>query len=245
MKVMTIQQFLKNPSGPSSASFARRDLIIENLKNRYSKIRNDPLSKNKWKCDIYTDHGQYYFHLKVPSETFRRDLQYDVVIQLLPIGKSASDLTVNNYAVKVFSNAPNFLFTYAYIYNKDDILVSFLKNKISRKALHDAPVIRNKHEIYGFEKSVYFALLYISEYKYNVKSQMPNVIPLNKNMLNKSIGTCEEKLNLYNRLKYKKETGETKGKDVIGERKAREMVKAVGKGIKRKRKSKQYKRQVL
>ena len=38
MKIMTIEQFLKNPSGFKSASFARRDIIIENLKSRFNKL---------------------------------------------------------------------------------------------------------------------------------------------------------------------------------------------------------------
>ena len=38
MKVMTMKQFLQNPSGSYSASFARRDLIIANLEDRFAKL---------------------------------------------------------------------------------------------------------------------------------------------------------------------------------------------------------------
>ena len=62
MKVMTMQQFLQNPSGKYSASFYRRDLIIGMMKMKYSTLRNSPLCKDKWKYYVFESQDlQDYF----------------------------------------------------------------------------------------------------------------------------------------------------------------------------------------
>lgn len=220
MKVMTMQQFLKNPSGPYSAYFSRRDLIINNMEERYYDILKK--AGSSLKVEMFNDKGDYYFYFKFPSEKFYDKLLYDVVIQLIPIGGSNTDLTLNNYAVKVFSNSPNFLFTYAYIYNQDGILIDFLKDKVSELALTKAPVIKNSNESYGFEKSVYFALIYIREHRLFNKSTINNMNSnkLDKKKLLNEISNCDDKLKEYNIEKKKisedkkkeKAKNKTKGK---------------------------------
>jgi len=200
---MTINQFLKNPVGFGSAAGARRDIIIENLRKRY----HDLYKKNKklFKMSVFTEENNYYFVFNIPSETYgeKYKLTYDVVIQLIPIGRASNDLTLNRYAVKVFSNAPNFLFTYAYVYNRDGIIIDFLLDKVSDTALTRPPEIRNPHQEYGFEKSVYFALLYITTNKHVTKAMLKKNKDLNIKVIQNNIITCEEKLNQYNKCKDK------------------------------------------
>lgn len=213
MKVMTMQQFLQNPSGQGSSVFARRDLIIENLKMRYDKILRE--SGKKIKLETFKDKSDYFFYFKFPSEKFGVDLLYDVVIQFIPIGNSKTDLTINNYAVKVFSNSPNFMFTYAYIYNKDGIVINFLKEKISDEALNNQPVVKNPTETYGFEKSVYFALLYIKNNRLFTKSFLnTNSKEISTDSLLDDIMSCEDKLHQYNLLKKKISDSKKKVKKV-------------------------------
>jgi hypothetical protein len=196
---VTMNKLLQNPSGPYSAYFARRDLTIKNLNDRFLQMQKDG---KEFKLEIFRDKDEYYFYFKVPSETYDK-LHYDVVISFVPVGdQSKSDMTLNNYSVNLFSNAPNFLFTYAYVYNQDGILIDFLKDKISEKALNEPPDIRNPIKSYGFEKSVYFALLYIKMNRLHVKSAINHrTSKLDKKKLIKAVDSTDEKLKQYNRAK--------------------------------------------
>lgn len=200
MKVMTMKQFLQNPSGSYSASFARRDLIIANLEDRFAKLYKN--RKSDFKLIVFrgTNKNDFFFYIKVPSEKYDK-LTYDVVIQFSPINMNAlSATTIDNYSVKVFSNSLNFTFTYCYWYNQDDIIITQLKDKFSPKAMTDKPVVKNNEGIYGFEKSVYFAMLYI---KYNELNKKSNILKaLNNNMtitkLKPSIKSANSKIIEYN-----------------------------------------------
>lgn len=214
MKIVTINQFLRNPAGKGSAAGARRDLIIADLNKRFDTLMKE--AKKDFKMEVFQENNNYFFVFKIPSEHFTNSklikdkLLYDVVIQLLPIGDAHNDLTLNRYAVKVFSNAPNFTFTYAYVYNKDGIIIDFLKNKLPNLALTKPPEIRNPHQEYGFEKSVYFALLYITTGKYSTKSLLRKSKDLNILKLTQTIITSDAKLSEYNRLKAKEELAKNK-----------------------------------
>lgn len=195
---MTMKQFLQNPSGKSSAYFARRDLIIENLENRYYKILKE--YGTYIKLHTFKDGSDFYFFFKFPSEKFGDKVMYDVIIQLIPIGNAQSDFTLSNYALKVFSNSPNFLFTYAYIYNQDGIVINWLKDKVGKMALNNPPTIKNPSESYGFEKSVYFCLLYIREHRLIHKSSFKDE-KLSKKKVLDNISSCENKIKEYNKEK--------------------------------------------
>jgi len=164
MKIMTMDQFLKQPNNKYASSFARRDLIIQNLEDRFARLMNK--RKEDFKVIIFNgkDKNQFIFYFKIPSEDIPK-LTYDVVLKFIPTTLGCvSNPTLKQYAINVFSNSPNFIYTYAYVYNKDEIVVKELKDKLSKQALEEEPKIKNVNLDYGFEKSVYFALLYM---KYN------------------------------------------------------------------------------
>lgn len=205
MKIMTMKQFLQNPSGSYSASFARRDLIIANLEDRFAKLMNK--RKNDFKMIIFrgNNKNEIYFYFQIPSEDIP-ELFYDVVLQFIPVDmKCLSNQTINDYALNVFSNSPNFLYTYAYWYNKDDIIVKSLKDKVGKKALEEVPKIKNAEGIYGFEKSVYFALLYIKYNNLNQKFTINSFIQENQSItkIKPKIKTCSSKMFEYTTLKKK------------------------------------------
>lgn len=219
MKIMTMKQFLQNPSGSYSASFARRDLIIANLEDRFFKLYKK--RKNDFKLKIFrgTKKNEFFFYVQVPSEKYD-NLVFDTMIQFIPINmNSLSANTIDNYAVKVFSNSLNFTFTYAYWYNQDDIIISQLKNKLSPKSITDKPIIKNNEGIYGFEKSIYFAMLYI---KYNELNKKSNILKnidntMNINKIKSSIKSSNSKIIEYNLTK--KANGDTnkKKKPIAGQ----------------------------
>lgn len=221
MKIVTMKNLLQNPSGSQTAYFARRDLIIANLNDRYYQIAKT----RKVETEIYTYRGDYFFYLKVPSEKFTEDLTYDVVLQFIPVGGGSSDLSISNYAIKMYSNSPNFMFTYAYVFNKDDVLVDFTKEKLSKKCLTDEPKVKNPLQSYGFEKSVYFSLIYIKENKLIYKNNLASAKKLDKKALLKKIMHSEDKLKEYQRLDKKEKEENKRKKEEEKKKKQREKQK--------------------
>lgn len=198
---LTFQQFLQNPSGPYSAFFGRRTDIKANLDHRFSELIK---KYNAFKCEIYKDEDDYLFYIKIPSEKYD-NLFYDTVLRLKPNNEGAiTDLTLMNYEINFYSNSPAFVFTYAYVFNKDDLFIDFLKTRISNEALHNPPEVRNPFEIYGFEKSLYFALSYIKRNSYHVKSSIGfKCKKLNKDALKTKIKHSQDKMVEYNIAKQK------------------------------------------
>ena len=161
---LTITQLLQNPTGRFSAYMARRDRIIDDMDNRYRKLLT--ICK-KFNFKIYKVKKDYLFHFEIPSEEFPNNLLYNVCILFCVYDEVAKDKTINNYTLKLFSNSPNFMFTYTYALEQNDMIIPFLKSKCSHLALTQPPSVRNPIEVYGFEKSVYFACKYIMDNNLN------------------------------------------------------------------------------
>lgn len=223
MKIITMKNLLQNPSGTQSAYFARRDLIIANLEDRYYNL----VKTKNINVDIYKDKGDYFFHLKVPSEKFTEDLEYDVVLQFIPIGGSTGELTISNYAIKMFSNSPNFMFTYAYVFNNDGVLVDFTKKKLSEQCLKDEPKVKNPLHSYGFEKSVYFSLLYLKEKRLTYKNSLAIAKKLDIKGILKKIDSSEDKLKEYKILDKKEKDERRKQKEEEKKKKEADKKKVV------------------
>lgn len=174
---MNIHQLVTNPTGKYSAYMSARHRIIDDLNNRYAKL----ISQHKgFKFGIFKKKDDYIFHFKIPSETVD-GVMYDVVIMFVipPDDNDAKmERTLKNYHVKLFSNSPNFTFTYTYVLNKSGILVPFMKKKCSDDALNQAPTVRNPVEVYGFEKSCYYACRYIQQNNLLVKFELDSNLKL-------------------------------------------------------------------
>ena len=182
---MTFQQFLQNPTGPYSSFFGKRENIKLDLELRFNKLLANAKDKEFPITVQYVNNGDCYFHIKTPSEQYA-NIFYDVVIQLTPKMEAAkTEGTFLNYNLLFFSNSPSFVYTYAFVSRKDKLLIPFLTNKIDNIALTTPPTVKNPIEIYGFEKSIYFALLYIKYKNYHVKTAL---LPAYKTkMLNKAV----------------------------------------------------------
>lgn len=153
---------MDNPMGKGSTAIANRGLIKSNLDQRYNSL----IEKHKnFKCDKFFDGQHFYFHLLIPSESERNN-KYDVVIELSdPLGDFSKDITLNRYVMRVFSNCPSFVFTYAYVFNKYGMLIEPLKVKYTDIIFDNQPNIKNPGEIINFEKSIYFACKYLASHK--------------------------------------------------------------------------------
>lgn len=225
-ELLTLKEFLDNPMGRGSTAIPNKELIKSDLVRRYEKLKKDI------KVKVYKDKKEFYFHVTIPSES-KRNNTYDVVIQFIPdvdtinIGKS-----IEKYNVKFFSNCPSFVYTFAYVFNSYGYFIETLADKYDDKVLDDMPVIRNPNEIVSFEKSIYFAGLYIRD-KYKLATSMVltqlaqnyNAKAFNSTIRNSQRIDIEIKKEL-NLLKTK--TNETKRKPVTT--KMKDIVKTVGRG---------------
>lgn len=151
---MKIIDYLSNPYGKGSA-FINRKIIYANLMDKYNSL----IKKNKiFTTFIYKDGPNYYCHIRIPSESIE-NMTYDVIIF---IKHSSSIIRYNEF--KVFSNCPSFVFTYAYVFNKNKMLIDFLKNQFDDEVLSEDPTIRNPNKVLGFEKSIFYALNYLIDH---------------------------------------------------------------------------------
>lgn len=163
-EAQTIREFLENPIGKGTSILPNRQLIIDDLERR----RNLML-ENKKKIEIQVYHNpvtdNFFFHVKIPSET-KRDNNYDIVIQLSP-PKNMTGISkpknIGSYTARFFSNSPNFIYTYAHIMDNNDLIIRFLKKKISNEVFRKEPVVRNPTGIILYEKSLIFSILSILE----------------------------------------------------------------------------------
>lgn len=162
-KKMTLQGYLNNPAGTGSAAITNRELVKNDLSRRFEE-----LYKRKTKlfvANAYKYMDEYFIHVTIPSESTQRDNTYDVVVKFSP--DNASDIntsSVTGYNISLFSNSPSFTFTYTYVYDKDGLLVEELRDKY-RDETFSSPVVRNPYEAINYEKTTFFALMYILKHR--------------------------------------------------------------------------------
>ena len=149
---MNIDEYLKNPYGKGSAFASKekqKQLDAEFLTN-----------KNKFHCIIYLYHKRVIYHVIIPSKS-NSTTSYDVVIEADLSKVHEGDATISRVPINVFSNSPSFIFTYANVMKKNDMIPKWLLNKYDKKVKTLSPSIRNTYEIIGLERSIYLSLKYI------------------------------------------------------------------------------------
>ena len=170
---MTFDQFVDNPLGKNSAvlTIAARQSIMDSYSKKWDVIllrENGNINHFFYKDD---KHNAYYAHFKIPSETVKK-FYYDVVIKFTAdskVGEGGKDLF--KYAVQFYSNDPSFVYTYAYVFNKNDMFIRELSDKMSKEALKKSPNIKNPHQNTGYVKTIVFAYLYMKSKKLNDKTR--------------------------------------------------------------------------
>ncbi len=256
---MKFQDMLLNPPGKHSSYLGNRQVIKENLELRFSLL----LKRHKlFPAKVYQnkDASRVLIHVKVPSEneTYKK-LYYDVFYEFSILDGNARQLSLNAYHIKFFSNSPAFTYTYAYVVNTNGLIPNFLMEKVDEKSIHSKPTLKNPTLVLGFEKSLYFAALYIKHLKLHLLSVLnanSSTFPSTKVLLEK-VSTAEEKEEEYNEAKRKakreakrqkilklkrehKALGKLVKKEVMGRRKTKKPLKM--KPIKKRKPVKSVKR---
>ncbi len=155
---MILEDFLKHPAG-KGAIIPGKDDLLTRLNIRFDFM----LDKKGVNVNIYTHKDDVYYHFLIPTETLERNNVYDVVIKFTPGDKSnLLDKTYKQYNIEFFSNCPSFVYTYAYVANLNGYFIKELADKYEQETLKYPPTSRNPGNIFGYEKSIYFACRYLS-----------------------------------------------------------------------------------
>lgn len=154
---------MKNPLGKGASVLmlaSTRKILDEEYGNLVQKITH------KW----YSLQDKYYIaHVKIPSKSSDK-LYYDVLLEI-DINSIPKNVTViNSSKCRVFSNCPSFVFTYAYVFDKNKDIIPWTKKKYNKKVFESNPVQRNPTELRNYERSLYFAIKYITSNGRNYKA---------------------------------------------------------------------------
>lgn len=201
--ILNINSLLINPTGKNTSFMASRQRIIENLNFKYEKLL---LKHKKFDFKVFKyKKDSYLFKFLIPSET-KENLFYDIFLLFSPNEASKDDKSILRYDLKLFSNSPDFMFTYTYVLNENGFIIDFLKPKCSSKALKEAPTVKNPVETHGFEKSCYYACLYLKKMELLKKFDLDkNIYVFDKSKILKEVSSQETKLKEYNMIKNKKQ----------------------------------------
>jgi hypothetical protein len=189
---MNIQEYMINPMGRGSSvlmlSETRRSLDIQ-----YASL----VSKMSMTWYLFQD--KYFIaHVKVPSRSVE-GLFYDVLIEIDTDSIPENSTIINSGNARVFSNCPSFVYTYAKLFNDDKDLIPWTLMKYNHQVFESDPVKRNPIKIINYERSLYFAIKYITTNGRNYKNRVRlNLIKKNhaEDIL-RHVNTTDEVIELY------------------------------------------------
>jgi hypothetical protein len=193
---INIRQYIDNPYRGSSF-LASRKMIKQGLNVSFIKILQRFRTQFFAVPYVY-DNGDVLFHVRVPSEEHDvNKLYYDVLFYI----ENDPSKRYSMRDIKMFSNSPSFVFTYAYVYYHDDLMIDKFADKLPMLALTKPPEIRNPVESLGYEKSTYIAARYLldgfcltDDYINKYKKKMT---PLEEMNLSVAIADAEKIVQIY------------------------------------------------
>lgn len=158
----TLQEFLMNPFGISDNARINKSKYMT-YESRYLSYKKN--NKIKIESTLVYD-GNYFIHLKVPSESQKGLTTYDVVVQFFTTDeKRKLDLTLEKYYVQFFSNSPGFVYKYASLYKLQGYLIETLYEKFQPGALDTLPDSANSDYELHYDSSIYYACRYLLDNK--------------------------------------------------------------------------------
>jgi len=156
---MSISQMIQNPTGKHSAFFASRARVKAQLDAIF--IKNLRKFRREFYAVPYIDDQTHniVYYVSVPSETFYLNkVRWDCIIEI----EYNANKSLENRNARFYTNSPSFIFTYAYVFNQQDLLPNFIKSKMPKLCLTQPPTIKNPVESRGFDKILYQALKYLT-----------------------------------------------------------------------------------
>lgn len=146
-----IKEFLNNPGGKGNTA-----LNIKSVKDgflaRYEKI------VKSIEYQIFLVKKDVYILVNIPSSV--QGIKYDILVKFVETSKSTGE-SIADYDMKIFSNSPSFLYTYAFAYDKQGLFLTDCKRKLSPQMLKDIAKSKNPYGILSYDFSVFAALHFI------------------------------------------------------------------------------------
>ena len=178
MDYITFPGYIKNPSGSRAMMVGEKNLAQQLYTDKYNKM----MLRVNGKIDylLYKkDNDRFIIYMKIPSES-TETLFYDVVVEFFTKDITQKSLNkLDGYNIRMFSNDPNFIFTFAYVFYERGLIIPELKKKISKVALKTNPAKSNPNKVVGYVKSLYFAYLFMQSHglfnKLNWMNAMTNL----------------------------------------------------------------------
>lgn len=175
---MKILSYLTNPMGKGSSVLMLGE-SKKLLDSQYDRLY--PKMSIIW---YKINNSGYIAHIKVPSNSVD-NLFYDVLIEFtIESIENGTSIAFGDEPVKVFSNCPSFTFTYAYVFNKNNELIDWCRSKYSKEIIIKEPEKRNPYKIINYEKSLYFAIKFLTtggrNYRSKIKTQALNITNYSK-----------------------------------------------------------------
>lgn len=178
---MQLKKFLSDniPLGKGAIKIPAAELI-ERYRKQYDAMKAQHM-QFKHDAHYVMPGGRVVVHIKVPSESVP-NFYYDVLLELKAVNHSKQ---FEDCHIKIFSNCPSFVYTYAYVFYhlndpdldstnliidrfdqkipKDRLMVKGAEKKLGEEVLTNSPVVRNPYGLPLFDKSVYYAIFYLME----------------------------------------------------------------------------------
>ena len=156
---MTVEEYINNPSGGRVGGL-EREAYKSTMNQRLDVVLVRENNNIKYHCYKTSNDGIFWLYMKVPSEVIK-DFYYDVVLKFTK-PKTAINMgnaSMKRYQVQFFSNDPAFMYTHAYVYNKNGLYIKELEKKMPRVVFRTRPTETNLHEVITYCKSIYWAIV--------------------------------------------------------------------------------------
>lgn len=195
---LTLKEYINNPGGKGDSTNNQKELTKQLYTQKFDALLAREASLIKIRQ--FKNGDKYIIVFKIPDETVEK-FYYDVVFEFYAKNTDIeNEHTLNNYYVRFYSNDPAFMFTYAYVFNKNGLFIKDLESRMSKLALTQKPIQRNPNESIGYIKTMYFAYLYFKFKGYDKKVLWEKAENYSKSQLLDYIMHAEDKLNQRNEL---------------------------------------------
>lgn len=154
-KYQTLSEFVASPFR------SKADLTRD---KKYDMMYQNYIKSNSIYIKSYTTiEDSWYILIRVPSESQKGLIEYDVVLRFFPESPDiALESHLRNYKIQFFSNSPGFIYHYAYLYYMNGYLIHDLYNKSDMQSITTPPTTTNKDMTISYDKSIYFACRYLT-----------------------------------------------------------------------------------
>lgn len=201
---MTLGQYVQNPTGNKKSRahmVGQAGLAKAMYTEKYNKVILKTAGAFAHRLFRAPDDSRFIIMIKIPSENVP-EVMYDVGVEFYTENEVCmKETTLDRYFIRFFSNDPNFTFTYAFTYYKNEMIIPELKDKLSSQSLREPPKTTNPHEELGYCKSLYFAQLFIDMRGLTQKVLWHGAPKISKSALATDVMSAENKIVQVNRLK--------------------------------------------